>query len=486
MWLLSPRPARFQVYTWLALSLIATCMLILFPHTYSFAAHSPIRNVTITRLSVDPYKNKAAEHQTEVEPDIFAFGSTIVATVQVGRFTHGGSDNIGWATSSDKGATWQSGFLPGITRIVNRKNPYDNVTDPAVAYDAKHNVWLISSLAITIRKNQAHYLAVIVSRSTDGGYTWSNPVVVKSAKGNFDKDWIVCDNSPGSPFYGNCYAQWDNSPSSLIQLSTSNDGGLTWGHPLSTGDAATGVGGQPLVQPNGTVIVPIDNTDATAVLAFVSTDGGASWSNTGTVATIMAHPVAGNLRDAPLISAAIDGSGKIYVVWQDCRFEQNCAANDFVMSTSSDGIHWSPIQLIPADQVGAGVDHFLPGLAIDPLTSGSTAHLVLAYYYYPQATCNFATCQLEVGYTSSVDGGATWTPTTNIAGPMSLSWLAQTNQGWMVGDYIAATFSGSAAFPVFEVATPPGKGKQCGDKNATCHEATFTVAPAPTGLFVIC
>jgi hypothetical protein len=66
-----------------------------------------------------------------------------------GSVSDGGSSNIGWATSTNGGSTWTNGFLPGITKIVNPANPYDRVSDPSVAYDAKHNVWLISSLAIS-------------------------------------------------------------------------------------------------------------------------------------------------------------------------------------------------------------------------------------------------------------------------------------------------------------------------------------------------
>src|SRR5205085_5005131 len=129
--------------------------------------------------------------------------------------------------------------------------------------------------------------------------------------------------------------------------STSTDGGLTWGNAQGTAHLATGMGGQPLVQPGGTVIVPIDNPSATAVLAFTSTNGGASWSKTGTVAQIKAHRESGNLRSFPMISAQIDGAGRVYVVWQDCRFESGCSANDLVMTTSADGISWSPVQLVP-------------------------------------------------------------------------------------------------------------------------------------------
>ena len=48
-------------------------------------------NVPIATLSTDPYTNTTSQHATEVEPDSFSFGSTIVATTQVGRFTNGGS-----------------------------------------------------------------------------------------------------------------------------------------------------------------------------------------------------------------------------------------------------------------------------------------------------------------------------------------------------------------------------------------------------------
>ena len=94
-------------------------------------------------------------------------------------------------------------------------------------------------------------------------------------------------------------------------------------------------------------------------------------------------------------------AGKVFVVWADCRFESRCRANDMVMSTSSNGTTWSMVTRIPADAVGSGVDHFIPGLAVDKSTSGSTAHLVLAFDYYPVSSCSSSTCQLDIGYSSS-------------------------------------------------------------------------------------
>src|SRR5439155_24582203 len=128
--------------------------------------------LTLVRLSTDPYTNTTSMHQTEVEPDTFAFGSTIVSVFQVGRFSDGGSSNIGWATSTDYGATWVNGFLPGITIYATPPGSYQRVSDPAVAYDAMHNVWMIVSLPL---QTAGAGLNTVVSRSTNGGLTWQNP-----------------------------------------------------------------------------------------------------------------------------------------------------------------------------------------------------------------------------------------------------------------------------------------------------------------------
>ncbi|MEU2775260.1 hypothetical protein ABZ646_20535 [Streptomyces sp. NPDC007162] len=239
-------------------------------------------------------------------------------------------------------------------------------------------------------------------------------------------------------------------------MTTSSDGGLTWGTSKNTGNNATGLGGQPVVQPNGTVVVPIANASETAIRAFTSTNGGSSWTSATTVATVSSFTVGGSLRSGPLPSAEIDSAGKVYVVWQDCRFRASggsCTSNDIVMATTTNGTAWSSVTRIPIDATTSTVDHFIPGLAVDPSTSGSTAHLALTYYYHPVANCTASTCQLDVGYVSSTDGGSTWTTPTQLAGPMSHSWLASTTQGTMVGDYISTSFSGGTAHPVFAVAS---------------------------------
>lgn len=421
-------------------------------------------NVTLTQLSTDPFTNSSSQHATEVEPDTFSFGSTIVEAQQTGRFTDGGSSDIGWATSTDSGATWTHGQLDGLTQWQGGGS-FQRVSDASVAFDPKHGVWMIASIPITASLGVP---SVVVSRSTNGGTVWSTPVTVTTfADQGLDKNWITCDDTATSPFYGNCYVEFDdNGDGNRLYMSTSTDGGLTWGPAMRTGNNATGIGGQPVVQPNGTVIVPADNANETSLLAFRSTNGGASWSSTTTVTSIKSHTDAGGIRSGPLPSAEIDASGKVYVAWADCRFRTGCKANDIVYSTSTNGTTWTAVTRVPIDATNSGVDHFLPGLGVDHTTSGSTAKLGLSYYFYPSTSCSASTCQLDVGFISSPNGGSSWTTATQLAGPMSLSWLPSTTQGVMVGDYFSTSYASGAARPAFEVALAPSGG--------VFNQATYT------------
>ncbi len=420
-----------------------------------------------TPISNDPYTNGTSQHKTQLEPDSFGFGTTIVATFQTGRFFDGGASNIGWATSTDAGVHWTTGMLPGTT--IFEGGPWARISDPAVAYDPMHDVWLISTLAVT---EPVFGAAVLTSRSTDGGLTWGNPITTFASQGSFlDKNWIACDTWSQSPFYGRCYQEWDDS---RMTMSTSTDGGLTWGTPHFPSGTPSGVGGQPVVLPNGTVVVPYEG--GAGIRSFRSTDGGVTWQASVAVASVSEHNVGGNLRTSPLPSAEVDGGGKVYVTWQDCSFRSGCPANDIVMSTSTDGVTWTAKQRIPIDAPTSGVDHFIPGIAVDRLSSGNTARLALGYYYYPVSNCNASTCQLTMGFISSVDGGTTWSTARQVSPPMSLSWIASTNQGPMVGDYISTSFAGGTAHPVFSVAKVPDGGS-FRQRAAT---ATFQVTGAPT------
>ena len=113
-----------------------------------------------SQLSTDKFTNSDSQHATEVEPRMFADGSTIVTTFQVGRRYNGGASDIGFATSTDGGTSWTQGLLPGITQFEG--GSYLAVSDAAVVFDQAHGVWMIASLPIATGTD-----AVAVSRSSD-------------------------------------------------------------------------------------------------------------------------------------------------------------------------------------------------------------------------------------------------------------------------------------------------------------------------------
>jgi len=428
--------------TWRGLLVLAVSLAVAVPASAQF---------TLTQISTDPFTDVDAQHKTEVEPDTFSFGSTIVSAFQVARIPDGGGADVGFSTSTDGGKTWTAGYLPGLT--VNYKGgSFSAASDPAVAYDAAHGVWLICTLPI------GNNDLVAVSRSADG-ITWSNPVMVTSSIDS-DKNWIVCDSTATSPFYGHCYVEWDSpAEGDLVFMSTSTDGGQTWGPAKTTADSLSGIGGQPLVQPNGNVVVPIVSLDTGGMAAFSSSNGGSSWGRAISIATEVEHGDAGGIRSPGLPSADVDGAGNIYLVWSDCRFRANCAANDLVMSTSSNGTTWTAVARLPVVPVSSAVDLFIPGIGVDHATSGASAHMTVTTYAYSNTKCSESTCQLYVGFTTSNNGGKTWTAGKVLAGPMKLSWLPNSQNGLMVADYLSVSYANGQPFGVFAVAKAPSGGK---------------------------
>ena len=438
----------------------SACRVIVLGVSFSLVFALPcFAQVPLIQLSQDTFTNQASQHQSEVEPGTYSYGSTIVTAFQVARIYGGGGADIGFATSTDGGLTWVNGYLPNLT-IYEGNGIYQAASDAAVAYDALHNVWLISVLPI------GNNTAVAVSRSFDG-VNWSDPIAVTNL-GSPDKNWIVCDNTPTSKFYGHCYSEWDDtSQGDLIEMSTSTDGGQTWSKEAHTLGYDYGIGGVPVVKPNGLVIVPINGFNGD-VIAFTSSNGGKTWSNAVEVASDIGAYEGGNLRSAGLVSSAIDAKGKVYVAWSDCRYRTNCTSNDIVYSTSTNGKRWTAVQRVPIDDVTSTVDHFITGLVIDPTTSGKKAHLALAYYYYPNYNCSVSTCQLYAGFIQSSTSGKTWSVPVTLAGPMKMTWLPNTFSGYMVADYISVGFANGKAFPIVAVAQA--------NNGTILHEAIYTTA----------
>jgi hypothetical protein len=406
---------------------------------------------TLVQVSADPFTTPGFEHATEVEPAIGVDGRTVVAAFQVGRAQDGGSVDIGVAMSSNAGATWTAGMLARTTTAVG--GHYGRASDPSVAHDTRANAWLVAYLGLTIGGpfDEPTSSAIVVVRSSNGGSSFGQPITIARAPRGiiYDKPWIACDEHRRSPNFGRCYAVWDElglraGPRDVVLLSTSFDGGMHWTSPVRTVDHVHGFGGVPVVRPDGSVIVvylDVGRPLHPYIGAFTSTDGGARWGHSTTIAvprrSFTRFVVA---RDPGLPSVAIDDQGSIWVAWSDCRFEPGCPVDDVVVARSVAGGRWSRPVPIAKGTASTRASLLTPALA----AGGRGRHPSLALLYYAVSGIHCGAsfqpkgCTVTIGATTSSDGGGDWTPPTTIGWPMKVRWFAPTRAGYMWGDYVSS------------------------------------------------
>jgi hypothetical protein len=424
--------------------------------------------LVVRRLSRDRTGDYPAQHETQVEPDSLAWGKTVVVAFQSGRHPNGGAAATGWSTTKNAGETWTSGFLGRAA---------ERASDPVVAYDATHRTWLIAQLGI----NQG-VIDILLARSPDG-VRWSRPVTAVSAPGpnaDYDKEWLVCDNGARSAFRGRCYLSYLDLGTGTIDTRFSEDAGLTWSSPISTSAGTPSgslvQGAFPVVRPDGRLVVlfnvnaPIAGRGLHWIAAATSTDGAATFTAPVRVADVEESDPVG-VRAPVLVSADVDGAGRIYVAWSDCRYHTECTAADIVLSTSANGSAWTEPALVTTEDPSTRTDHFVPGLAVDP----ATRRVAVSYYSLPQPNgCALDDCPgIDVSLVESRDGGATWAAARRLnAQTMPLAWLADGGLGKMVGDYISTSYAGGRPIAAVSIAVPPASPE-------LLRQATFAVGYPP-------
>jgi len=322
----------------------------------------------------------------------------------------------------DGGLTWSTGNM-------SRAQPHKIGSDPVTVFDRRHGTAIHASLNYSVQHaagTQACDGDLVVSLSINGGLSWDKVVVVDDGDGCDlsrrqlfnDKEWIVTDNNPASPFYGRTYITWTKFDSAFggyvrspIFESHSNDGGYTWSAPkeISGSNAAlctfqeTGPVGQcdenqfsvVTVGPNGTVYVAFENEQNQALweppgvfddqyLLVTSTDGGVTWSSPRFIVgledgsndypfnvqgrqTLSGYQVrvnsAGNIVASPT-------DGTLYLVFSDNRNGVHDSPNPvtntdvFLMVSSNGGASWTAPMLVDG---GAG-DQWFPWVDVDPMT----------------------------------------------------------------------------------------------------------------------
>jgi len=359
--------------------------------------------------------------------------------------------------SYDGGQTWTESAPLALLP------PWTGVSDPALTFDSLGNVILLGLPFQNFPDNSTTILGMAAYKSTDGGKTWSAPNHFHNVVGD-DKQWIVGDNTPTSPFYGRVYACWDSSGIGGSQLCFARtlDHGVTW---IGAGATAVGTGISGVVD-SGSPEINLDHNgnlyivwwNGGSVMKMVkSTDGGDTFSAPFLVATgITSIPTSAQLpgsrfRNGSFPTACCGKAQNIVVAWADTR--ESGMARIYYRHSADGGSTWggpasgSPM-LTGAVATGAGQHDFHPQLASTP-----AGEIGCAFYEYgPRGGGEFPASLIDVYLAVSVDNGSTfgdralvtdqpWDPTVDEV------WAHGNSSLTFIGDYFGIDASRLGFFP---------------------------------------
>lgn len=194
-------------------------------------------------------------------------------------------------TSFNRGNSWWNGDM-------STEGPNRIGSDPVTVFDTKHETTIHSSLNFLINEEgEGCDGDLVVSISRDGGLHWPRVVVVADGIGCdssplqvfHDKEWIVTDNNPDSPYYGRTYLTWTafisrrgEYRSSPILESHSDDGGFHWSRPKRISGFSARYCTYQEAGPSGACdedqfSVPTVGPDGTVYVAFQNFQHEAAW-----------------------------------------------------------------------------------------------------------------------------------------------------------------------------------------------------------------
>jgi hypothetical protein len=414
------------------------------------------------------YVNAEVEPWVAVNP---TNPSNIIAAVQQDRWSNGGAQGLVTAVSHNGGATWSRTwahftFCSGGTPA--NGGDFERASDPWVTFAPNGDAYQIalgtSADGLTS--------AILVSKSSDGGDTWSEPstLIRETSAFNFnDKESITADPADSNFVY----AVWDRSrfPSDRanfqalnsfafrgdIMFSRTTNGGSTWEAAraiFQPKDLEYTIGNQIVVLPDGTLVdVFVNFKGASPRGIFVevmrSTDQGVTWSDPIVadhlqLAGVIDPDTGQAIRTGDIIpDIAVDpASGALYVVWQDSRFSGGAHA-DIAFSQSTDGVlTWSPAVKINQTSNDAAAFTASVHVAADG-TVGVTHYDFRNNTPAPGLPTDYWLLHCHGGCT---DPG-NWEET-HVAGSFDME-SAPVARGYFVGDYEGLTGVGNAFLPLF-------------------------------------
>jgi Neuraminidase (sialidase) len=414
------------------------------------------------------YPNSEVEPWVAVNP---ADPSNLIGVYQQDRWGDGGAHGLATAVSLDGGATWSHPAPPHFSTCAGgtpaNGGDFDRASDPWVTFAPNGHAYQISLSVSTDQRTSA----ILVSKSTDRGLTWSEPATLirETSDYNFnDKESITADPTSAA----RVYAVWDRSrkPGDAnanlngthsagfrgdIMFSRTTDGGATWSAPrdvLAGNSNQFTIGNQIAVLPDGTLIDIFNrgrgsgrqgSPNPFTIAVIRSTDHGDTWSDPITIA----HDGSIDVRDPDtnaqvragegLPDIAVDPtSGKLYAVWSDGRFSGG-ADSAVALSTSTDGgLTWSePARVNLATP--AGVDAFTPSVEV-----ASDGTVGVSFYDFRSNT-PAAGALADHFLVHSHDGGATWSETRLTPTSFDVE-AAPVARGYFLGDYVGLAARGGS------------------------------------------
>lgn len=342
-------------------------------------ANTPLLNVRVNDPSTD-----IPEHTTQSETTIAIFGNTVlVGYVDTGQFnprTNGVSTLSGYARSLDGGQTFTD-----MGRGPSNEQGW-GFSDPDIDVDSQGNFYFANIQFTPSTRGQNSFMGI--AKSTDGGLTFGRPVLIKGTgpeNVHFqDKELIAVDNT-NSPFDGNVYMSWTEfyPQGSQILFVRSTDGGISYSEPLVLSSQTFGFvqGSMPAVGPDGEVYVVWLAVDSSRTLRIRrSDDGGVTFGPEVTITTVQStrdatassrcgrQALKGHIRTFELPAIAVDRSegstrGHVYVVYQSDPDGDGADTSDVFFTRSTDGgLTWSPPIRVNDDQTTT--DQWMPFVAV--------------------------------------------------------------------------------------------------------------------------
>jgi hypothetical protein len=428
------------------------------------AGGGSLANVRVNNPASDTHQT---DQTTQSETAIAVSGSNVVVgyndSQQALLFLTAGGNLSGVAYSSDGGQTFtDGGTLPAVPGNVN-------LGDPWLASDGG-GTFYYSTLTIDFN---VFDLLVGVSRSTDGGKTWTPATPIPPPAGALfyfaDKDALT--TGPGN---GNLYDTWDDftfdpitfQGFSGLPVAHSTDGGQTWTTSYASKVQLFGngcsfnqyIGAQPLAVSSSTIfeaaeLISVNDPNCTfnvpatfSEAVFVSNDGGSTWSGgaasgartagtvipvtsstQGTGFFILGHSKLMRNLEFPTLAAF---KNSVYLAWND----------------GGDGSGHSHIRLAQLDMSGQLIGTtFVTSGTNDEIQPTLTADSSLHVAYYQISTAADGTGQLDV-FVSNSPNASTWrtrrVTSQSFPGVFTVPQFDPIIVWGYMGDYIASATDG--------------------------------------------